>query len=112
MSRFGRTGRITSLNGQNDTKDGAKTVGINTPHGSTTAKVGGNTAIHKTTADGSREDLTFENLTVGMLVTVDGEEGTKENAFAADIQVVPEGYGGFRIQPAAESGPRMMPVFP
>ena len=105
VSRYGRTGRITSL------QSADKTVAIDTPQGSLTAKVGEDTRIHKDTGDESR-DLTFEDLTVGMLVTVDGETGTKENAEAGDIQVVPEGEGGFDIQPASVSGPRMMPVLP
>ena len=106
ISRFGRTGRTTSLN----TEDGAKTVDIKTPHGSMTAKVGRDTAIYNPKADGSREDLTFEDLTVGMLITVDGEKGTRENAFAADILIMPEGDGGFNIQPASKSGPSMVRI--
>jgi hypothetical protein len=105
VSRYGRTGRITSLRSEN------KTVEIDTPHGSRTVKVGENTNIHQTTYDESRS-LTFEDLTVGVLVTVDGETGTKENTEAGDIQVVPEGEGGFNIQPAFGSGPRMMPLLP
>ena len=56
--------------------------------------------------------LTFEDLTPGTLVTVDGATGTEENYDAGDIEVVPEGEGGFDIAPATGTGPRLMPVFP
>ena len=105
VSRYGRTGRILSVRADD------RTLEIATPRGTLHAKVGAATNIHRTTNDGSKA-LTFEDLTPGTLVTVDGATGTQENSDAEDIEVVPEGEGGFGIAPAAGSGPRLMPVFP
>ena len=105
VSRYGRTGRILSV-GADD-----QTLEITTPRGILYARVGAATNIHQTTNDDSRA-LTFEDLTPGTLVTVDGVTGTEENSDAGDIEVVPEGEGGFDIAPATGSGPRLMPVFP
>ena len=66
--------------------------------------MGDGTNIHKTTNEEVRT-LTFEELTPGMLVTVDGSNGTRENADASEIQVIQEGEGGFNIQPVAGDGP-------
>ena len=105
VSRHGRTGRILSVR----TED--RTLKIATPRGALHARVGAATNIHQTTNDGSKA-LTFEDLTPGTLVTVDGATGTQEDSAAGDIELVPEGEGGFDIAPAAGSGPRLMPVFP
>ena len=105
VSRYGRTGRILSVRA-----DG-QTLEIATPRGTLHARVGVATNIHQTTNDDSRA-LTFEDLTPGTLVTVDGATGTEENYDAGDIEVVPEGEGGFDIAPATGTGPRLMPVFP
>ncbi len=105
VSRYGRTGRILSVRADDQTLE------IATPRGTLHAKVGAATNIHLTTNDGFRA-LTFEDLTPGTLVTVDGATGTKENSDAGDIEVVPEGEGGFDITPAVGSGPSLMPVFP
>ena len=98
VSRYGRTGRIQSVQAED------KTIQINTPKGALQATVGDGTNIHKTTNEEVRT-LTFEELTPGMLVTVDGSNGTRENADASEIQVIPEGEGGFNIQPVAGDGP-------
>ena len=105
VSRYGRTGRIRSIS------DDEKTVQIDTPHGPMLARVGEGTAIHITTAGAARA-LTFEDLAPGMLVTVDGKTGTLENAAAGEIEVVPEGEGGFDIQPATGDGPLLVPLLP
>ena len=105
VSRYGRTGRILSVRADD------RTLEIATPRGTLHARVGAATNIHQTTNDGSKA-LTFEDLTPGTLVTVDGATGTQENSDAEDIEVVPEGEGGFGIAPAAGPGPRLMPVFP
>ena len=105
VSRYGRTGRILSVR----TED--RTLEIATPRGTLHVRVGAATNIHQTTTDESKE-LIFEDLTPGILVTVDGATGTQENSAAGDIELVPEGEGGFDIAPAAGSGPRLMPVFP
>ena len=60
------------------------------------ARVGQGTTI-RVTAAGETRVLTFEDLAPGMLVTVDGKTGTQENAPAGEIEVVPEGEGGFDI---------------
>ena len=75
VSRYGRTGRILSVR----TDD--RTLEIATPRGTLHAKVGAATNIHQTTNDGSKA-LTFEDLTPGTLVTVDGATGTQENSDA------------------------------
>ena len=103
VSRYGRTGRILSVRADD------RTLEITTPRGTLHAKVGAATNIHQTTNDDSRA-LTFEDLTPGTLVTVDGATGTEENYDAGDIEVVPKGEGGFDIAPAAGAGPRLMPV--
>ena len=105
VSRYGRTGRIMSVR----TDD--QTLEIATPRGTLHARVGVATNIHRTTTDESK-DLIFEDLTPGTLVTVDGVTGTQENSDAGDIEVVPEGEGGFDIAPATGTGPRLMPIFP
>lgn len=106
VSRYGRTGRIQSV------QAGDKTVQINTPTGELLAKVGDETNIHRFTNEEVRT-LTFEDLTPGMLVTVDGLTGTKENAEAGEIEVIPEIEGEFRIQPIISGdGPFMVRVFP
>ena len=106
VSRYGRTGRILAVRRADD-----QTLEIATPRGTLHARVGAATNIHQTKNDGSRA-LTFEDLTPGTLVTVDGATGTKENSDAGDIELVPEGEGGFDITPEASSGPRLIPVFP
>ena len=103
VSRYGRTGRILSVRA-----DG-QTLEIATPRGILYARVGAATNIHRTTNDDSRA---LTDLTPGTLVTVDGVTGTQENSDAGDIEVVPEGKGGFDIAPATGSGPRLMLVFP
>ena len=105
VSRYGRTGRILSVRADDQTLE------IATPRGTLHTRVGAATNIHRATNDGFRA-LTFEDLTPGTLVTVDGATGTQENSDAGDIELVPEGEGGFDITPAAGSGPRLMPVFP
>ena len=105
VSRYGRTGRILSVRADD------RTLEIATPSGTLHAKVGAATNIHQTTNDDSRAP-TFEDLIPGTLVTVDGATGTEENYDAGDIEVVPEGEGGFDIAPATGTGPRLMPVFP
>ena len=105
VSRYGRTGRILSVR----TDD--RTLEIATPRGALHARVGAATNIHQNTNAVSRS-LTFEDLTPGILVTVDGATGTQENSAAGDIEVVPEGEGGFDIAPATGPGPRLMPIFP
>ena len=105
VSRYGRTGRIRSI------QDDEKTVQIDTPHGPMLARVGAGTAIQITTA-GEARGLTFEDLVPGMLVTVDGKTGTPENAAAGEIEVVPEGEGGFDIQPATGGGSLLVPLLP
>ena len=102
VSRYRLTGRIRSDD---------RTLEIATPKGTLHARVGAATTIHQTTNDDSRA-LTFEDLTPGILVKVDGVTGTQDNSDAGDIQVVPEGEGGFDIAPAAGPGPHLMPVFP
>ncbi len=105
VSRHGRTGRILSVR----TED--RTLEIATPRGTLHVRVGAATNIHQTTKAVSRA-LTFEDLTPGMLVTVDGATGTQEDSAAGDIELVPEGEGGFDIVSAIGSGPRIMPIFP
>ena len=105
VSRYGRTGRIQVIG----TED--KTLQIDTPTGQLNVKMGEDTIIIRTTA-GEARTLTFEDLTPGMLVTVDGSTGTAENAEAGEIQVIPEGEAGFNIRPATGSGPSAVPVFP
>ena len=72
VSRYGRTGRILSVRAAD------RTLEIATPRGTLHARVGAATNIHQTTNDDSRA-LTFEDLTPGTLVTVDGATGTEEN---------------------------------
>lgn len=96
ISRYGRTGRIDSL----QLEDG--TIHINTPKGFLRANVGADTVIERNIAN-EIQLLTLDDLTLGTLITVT-ESG--------DIQVVPEGEGGFNLTPAAGAGPRSIPVFP
>ena len=105
VSRYGRTGIIQSV----ETKD--KTVQVATPRGQLQAKVGEGTAIRET-KNGEVRVLTFNDLTPGLLITVDGPTGTEGDAEASEIQVVPQGEGGFQIKPATGSGPHAVPVFP
>ena len=105
VSRYGRTGRIQLV------QEDEKTLEVSTPKGSLRVKVGDDTSISKT-EDGESKALTFEDLTPGTLVTVDGSTGTKEGADAGEIQVIPEGEGGFDITPSDSSGPRLVPLFP
>ena len=68
VSRFGRTGRVQSV----DTEE--KTVEVNTPLGPKMFTVGERTTIRK---GGGDQKYTLDDLVVGALVTVDGETGTK-----------------------------------
>ncbi len=47
-----------------------------------------------------------------MLITVNGPTGTGGDTEASEIQVVPQGEGGFQIKPATGSGAHAVPVFP
>ena len=105
VGRYGRTGRIQLV------QEDEKTLEVSTPKGSLRVKVGDDTSISKT-EDGESKALTIEDLTPGTLVTVDGSTGTKEGADAGEIQVIPEGEGGFDITPSDSSGPRLVPLFP
>jgi hypothetical protein len=105
VSQYGRTGRIQSV----EAKD--KTVQVVTPRGPLHARVDEGTAIRKT-KNGEERVLTFEDLTPGMLITVNGPTGTKGDIEASEIQVVPEGEGGFDIRPHSGEGPVSVPVFP
>ena len=88
-----------------------KTVQVVTPRGPLHARVGEGTAIRKTKNSEERV-LTFEDLTPGMLITVNGPTGTEGDIEASEIQVVPEGEGGFDIRPHSGEGPVAVPVFP
>ena len=104
-SQHGRTGRIRSV----DTKD--RTLQVDTPRGPLQAKVGEGAVIHKVSQN---EELvmTFDDLALGMLITVNGPTGTKGDTEANEIDLIPEGKGGFRIEPATGPGPHDIPVFP
>ena len=105
VSRYGRTGRIRSVQADE------KTLEITTPKGSLRVKVGDDTNISKP-QDGESRPLAFEDLKPGTLITVDGASGTAEGANAGEIEVIPEGEGGFDITPSESSGPRAVPLFP
>lgn len=102
ISRFGRTGRIQSVEAKGET------VAVATPRGLLQAKVGEGTTIRKA-KKGEETPLAFEDLQAGMLITVNGPIGEAE---ATEILVVPEGEGGFDIKPATGPGPHQVPVFP
>jgi hypothetical protein len=102
VSRYGRTGRIQSVEAK------GKTVAVATPRGPLRARVGANTVIHQL-KNGQEVTFTFEDLSPGMLITVNGPIGEAE---ATEILVVPEGEGGFDIKPATGPGPHQVPVFP
>ena len=105
VSQYGRTGRIRSVEAK------GQTVRVATPRGPLRARVGEDTAIRET-KNGEERVLTFEDLTTGMLITVGGPTGTDGDIEASEIQVVPEGEGGFQIKPATGPGPLQVPVFP
>ena len=104
-SQHGRTGRIRAV----DTKD--RTLQVDTPRGPLQAKVGEGAVIHQ--ASQNEEPVkTFDDLTPGMPITVNGPTGTEGDTEAGEIKLIPEGDGGFRIEPATGPGPHDIPVFP
>ncbi len=104
-SQHGRTGRIRAV----DTKD--RTLQVDTPRGPLQAKVGEGAVIHQTSQNGELV-MTFEDLTPGMLITVNGPTGIEGDTEADEIDLIPAGEGGFRIEPATGPGPHDIPVFP
>ena len=105
LTRYGRTGRIESVDGE------TKTLQIETPKGSFAARVGAATVV-RSTRNNSQETLTFSDLTPGTLVTVDGPLFSESGDEAAIVEVIPVGTGGFSITPAEGDGPHAVPIFP
>lgn len=99
ISRDGRTGRIERLEG--------KTVMMRTPQGLLMATTGEETIIRK-----SSGEVTLADITIGMLVTVNGQQGASGETEASEILVIREGEGGFTIHPGSGENPNMVPIFP
>ena len=87
VSRYGRTGRIRSI------QDDEKTVQIDTPHGPMIARVGAGTAIQITTA-GEARGLTFEDLVPGMLAPWTGRRAPRRTRPLVKSRWCPRGKAG------------------
>ena len=94
---YGRTGRIQEVDVEN------KTVTVSTPKGLLSAKVKDNTAIRESKRDG--KSLTFEALTAGGLITVNGDLGENSTIKASEIRVIDDTESGFNIRPHSGEGP-------
>ena len=104
ISRYGRTGRIQEADAK------SKTVTISTPKGSLSASVDNDTVIRESKKDG--ESLTFEDLTAGGLITVNGDLGENSTITASEILLIDDTESGFNIRPHSGEGPAFVPVFP
>jgi hypothetical protein len=104
ISRHGRTGRIQEI----DSK--SSTVAVNTPQGSLSVSLNGDTVIREGKKDG--EDLTDADLAVGGLITVNGTAGDNNTIAAAEILVIDDSEDGFNIRPYSGEGSALVPVFP
>ena len=101
VSKGGNTGRVTSI----DSASGR--VAIDTPKGETMVTIGDQTVIREY---GSGNQMTSGDLANSKLVVI-GSERTS-NGDVALLEVVPEGDDGYKISPASDDGPAMVPVFP
>ncbi len=104
ISMYGRTGRIQEVDVEN------KTVTVSTPKGLLSARVKDNTAIRESKRDG--QSLTFEALTAGGLITVNGDLGENSTIKASEIRVIDDTESGFNTRPHSGEGPAFVPVFP
>ena len=105
LTRYGRTGRIESVDGE------TKTLQVITPKGSFAARVGAATVVLRS-SNKTQETLTFSDLTPGTLVTVEGPLFSESGDEATIVEVIPTGIGGFSITPSEGHGPHAVPIFP
>ena len=105
LTKYGRTGRIESVDGE------THTLQVITPKGSFAARVGAAT-VGRRSRNKTQETLGFSDLTQRTLVTVDGPLFSESGDEAAIVEVIPTGTGGFSITPAEGDGPHAVPIFP
>ena len=104
ISRYGRTGRIQEVDEE------GQTIIVSTPKGLLRAILDDNTAVRESKLNG--KDLTFEDLSTGRLVTVNGESADDGVIAASEIRVINDGPDGYKIGPYSGEGPAFAPVFP